>query len=113
VAPASEKGKGPVSVLFQENRTRAASARVRYPSIHGVVCRALQQKSTAFRPAAELPKTAPRIQERKAREIPVRWVEVDDSSGYDVDLDTLDQYAAEDALYLYEGPLPDDDESAE
>jgi hypothetical protein len=38
---------------------------------------------------------------------------VDDVCGYDVDLDTPDQYAAEDALYLYEGPLPDDDESTD
>jgi hypothetical protein len=53
------------------------------------------------------------VEERKTPEIPASWVEVDDSAGYDVDLDTVDQYAAEDALYLYEGPLPDDDESAE
>ncbi len=33
-----------------------------------------------------------------------------DNAGYDVDLDTVDQYAAEDALYLCEGPLPDDSE---
>lgn len=48
----------------------------------------------------------------RARESPALWVEVDDAPGYDVDLDTLDQYAAEDALYLYEGPLPDDDDES-
>jgi hypothetical protein len=34
----------------------------------------------------------------------------DFDGGYDVDLDTVDQYAAEDAQYLYSGPLPDDSE---
>lgn len=43
----------------------------------------------------------------------ISWVEVEEVGGYDVDVDTPDQYAAEDALYLYEGPLPDDDESTD
>jgi hypothetical protein len=61
----------------------------------------------------ELRKACSLAHARRAREFPIPWVEINEVGGYDVDLDTPDQYAAEDALYLYEGPLPDDDESAE
>jgi hypothetical protein len=34
-------------------------------------------------------------------------------AGYDIDLDTPDQYAAEDDLYLCSGPLPEENDPAE
>lgn len=71
------------------------------------------ERRFAPRPAIDRGRSPARTQERKGRDVSISWVEVEEVGGYDVDVDTPDQYAAEDALYLYEGPLPDDDESTD
>ena len=101
VAPPTEKGKGPVSVLLREHRARAPDKRDRCLSLRGAACPIVVQRVPG--------RSVPRADERKGSDLPITWGEVDEVCGYDVDLDTPDQYAAEDALYLYEGPLPDDD----
>ena len=112
MAPPSEKGKGPLSVLLRENPSSARTTRDRCLSFRGATCQIVAPTRLPPRPKGPR-RSSPRAEEREGRDLPLAWVEVDDVCGYDVDLDTPDQYAAEDALYLYEGPLPDDDESSD
>src|SRR5690242_6784867 len=94
VGPPSEKGKGPVSVLYRENRARARYRRDRHLSLRGASCRPLFPRRLTPRPAVEIGRSCPRAEPRVGQAPPVSWVEVDDGNGYDVDLDTPDQYAA-------------------